>query len=213
MARMEEGVTKAAAKYTEGYEALVHLKGKRYAPEFQKLDKAHLNTRIEIESDEDAARSLRTADGSRPTREETAAKKKKTKTAPISWIWAAGGQADGVELHDCDYACRVGKSTRARKERWNEEVELLREEMKRVMRSLKWEASEWQKRADEVRSDVDGTTAAGIRAYALRNVYLHTEFIVRFREEWDKTMGAAVRHWAAEEEREILEGTFMAEGM
>ncbi|KAF7301992.1 CxC2 domain-containing protein [Mycena indigotica] len=75
MARMEEGVTKAAAKYTEGYEALVHLKGKRYAPEFQKLDKAHLNTRIEIESDEDAARSLRTADGSRPTREETAAKK------------------------------------------------------------------------------------------------------------------------------------------
>ncbi|KAF7315828.1 CxC2 domain-containing protein [Mycena indigotica] len=211
MARMEEGVTKAAAKYTEGYEALVHLKGKRYAPEFQKLDKAHLNTRIEIESDEDAARSLRTADGSRPTREETAAKKKKTKTAPISWIWAAGGQADGVELHD---SMRVEwAKARARKERWNEEVELLREEMKRVMRSLKWEASEWQKRADEVRSDVDGTTAAGIRAYALRNVYLHTEFIVRFREEWDKTMGAAVRHWAAEEEREILEGTFMAEGM
>ncbi|KAF7303726.1 CxC2 domain-containing protein [Mycena indigotica] len=82
MARMEEGVTKAAAKYTEGYEALVHLKGKRYAPEFQKLDKTHLNTRIEIESD--AARSLRTADGSRPMREETAAKKKKTKMAPIS---------------------------------------------------------------------------------------------------------------------------------
>ncbi|KAF7292949.1 CxC2 domain-containing protein [Mycena indigotica] len=138
-------------------------------------------------------------------------KRKKTKTAPISWIWAAGGQADGVELHD---SMRVEwAKARARKERWNEEVELLREEMKRVMRSLKWEASEWQKRADEVRSDVDGTTAAGIRAYALRNVYLHTEFIVRFREEWDKTMGAAVRHWAAEEEGEILEGTFMAEGM
>ncbi|KAF7295224.1 CxC2 domain-containing protein [Mycena indigotica] len=118
MARMEEGVTKAAAKYTEGYEALVHLKGKRYAPEFQKLDKAHLNTH-----------------GSRPTREETAAKKKKTKTAPISWIWAAGGQADGVELHD---SMRVEwAKARARKERWNEEVELLREEMKRVMRSLK----------------------------------------------------------------------------
>lgn len=54
----------------------------------------------------------------------------------------------------------------ARKTRWEEEVLLLREEMRRVLRSLAGEASEWSRRA-ETREDISPEMNSGVRAYAL----------------------------------------------
>ena len=53
----------------------------------------------------------------------------------------------------------------ARKDRWHEEVELLKEEMRRVLRSLKWEELRWRTHADtpkkeeEMYAEWDGRVA------------------------------------------------------
>lgn len=52
-------------------------------------------------------------------------------------------------------ALRVDWSrAKARKTRWDEEVELLREEMRRVLRYLEWEKSRWE----NLRLDAAGRT-------------------------------------------------------
>ncbi|KAF9012930.1 hypothetical protein BDZ89DRAFT_1142716 [Hymenopellis radicata] len=58
----------------------------------------------------------------------------------MSWIWTAEGGPNAEEdeyLHEC---VRIEWSKAlARKTRWTEEVEILKEEMRRVLRSLRWE--------------------------------------------------------------------------
>ena len=57
----------------------------------------------------------------------------------------------------------------ARKDRWSEEVELLKEEMRRVLRSLTWEEREWRTRAarpklaSEAQAIFDGHVAYAMR--------------------------------------------------
>ncbi|KAJ7704636.1 hypothetical protein B0H14DRAFT_2647595 [Mycena olivaceomarginata] len=85
----------------------------------------------------------------------------------MSWIWTAPGAFDNEEgrLHDSIRVewCRA----RARKVRWSEEVMLLREEMRRVLRYLAWQGVWWRAHA-LLRSDVSRSITAGIEAYALK---------------------------------------------
>ncbi|KAJ7713592.1 hypothetical protein B0H14DRAFT_3523331 [Mycena olivaceomarginata] len=65
----------------------------------------------------------------------------------MSWIWTAPGVFDDEEVHLHDSIRVEWCRARARKTRWCEEVMLLREEMRRVLRYLDWEVGWWRERA------------------------------------------------------------------
>ncbi|KAF7319065.1 CxC2 domain-containing protein [Mycena chlorophos] len=203
MSRLGEAITRITAKYRAARASLVKLKGTEFAPEFKELQDSDINCRFESESDAAAVERLRSADGSRATRSEPNARRI---AGAVSWIWRSN---DAQELHD---AVRVEWcKARARKQRWDEEVELVREEMKRVLRSLSWEQKQWQQRADCVREDVDGEVAAGLRAYALRQVAMRKRIAEGFYAEWGKSVAAAVRDAMREDGalyRSLIEGAF-----
>ncbi|KAJ6484325.1 hypothetical protein C8R47DRAFT_1217223 [Mycena vitilis] len=110
----------------------------------------------------------------------------------MSWIWTEGGGPgeDEKELHD---SVRVEWSkTKARKERWEEEVELLREEMKRVLRFLRWRAVWWESQRS-ARRDVAAEVRAGLDAYAARQAAGARQIARRFKTAWDTSAATAVR--------------------
>ncbi|KAF7288787.1 CxC2 domain-containing protein [Mycena indigotica] len=144
-ARMDEGRSVIVAKYRRAQAAMIALKGSAYAPQYRQLLDEDVNSHWNPDDaeEEEASRRLRNADGSRAARTEPNTRRGPKK---ISWIWNVGQGVDQAELHD-SFRVEWCKA-RARKERWDEEVELLREEMKRVLRYLRWEQQEWQRRAE-----------------------------------------------------------------
>jgi len=127
----------------------------------------------------------------------------------ISWIWVSSGLAgDGGDeglndglccnlFSDCSLinisvyliALRVEwTKARARATRWREEVLLLKEEMRRVLRFLEWKAEWW---ADKVGGDSDMPTSgvsAGMRAYALQQADLQTSLKKHFIRLWESPL-------------------------
>jgi hypothetical protein len=111
---------------------------------------------------------------------------------------------------DIRAAVRVEWSkSKARKDRWVEEVRLLWEEMKRVLRMLRTIQAEWTARA-EGRAEIDPELAAGLKAYALRQVYVHRRIAERFHAGWSCSLASAVRQVVERDGlvyRELLDGT------
>jgi hypothetical protein len=96
-------------------------------------------------------------------------------------------------------------------DRWIEEVRLLREEMKRVLRMLRTIQDEWKGRAAE-RGEIDPELAAGLKAYALRQVYVHRWVAEKFHSGWNCSVASAVRDVVARDGwvyQELIEGTGM----
>ncbi|KIK33973.1 hypothetical protein CY34DRAFT_98753 [Suillus luteus UH-Slu-Lm8-n1] len=83
----------------------------------------------------------------------------------VSWIWMMDGvdrsdegDNDGVRIEWC--------KSRARALRWSEEVELLKEEMRRVLQFFAWQAAWWEeqgnRRVGECTAHIEG-----LQAYAV----------------------------------------------
>ncbi|KAJ7022137.1 hypothetical protein C8F04DRAFT_971879, partial [Mycena alexandri] len=182
-----------AAKYNDARRALLVLRGEGYAPHLRKLEKEDLRLEGEGgEHDTEADRSDRAAAkklgsiGGRPLREVG-------KTSVLSWIWTARGALDSEE-EDLHESLRIEWSrAKARKTRWEEEVDLLREEMRRVIRYLAWEVETWEARAAaaEMRADVTQEARSGLRGYALAQAALHRELSEHFRKEWSMNVNEA----------------------
>ncbi len=130
----------------------------------------------------------------------------------LSWIWLVtrryGGQVSsleqsgpltGEELDSCEYMsqhylillifvciglrCEWVKS-KARADRWNEEVQLVKEEMRRVLAFLEWKAFWWAEeggRVLEVRPDI----ADGICAYAAKQASIYHALARSFKMSWE----------------------------
>ncbi|KAJ7017149.1 hypothetical protein C8F04DRAFT_979871, partial [Mycena alexandri] len=176
--RVGDRIARVAEKYRRAREALIELKGPTFAPEFKVLEAKDLTTNLEEESDADARRKLARLGSTKRARNEPTSGKK-----TFSWLWTAGGGPgeDEAQLHE---SVRVEWSkAQARKERWLEEVQLLREEMKRVLRMLRTIQGEWAERAG-ARTDVDPELAAGLKAYARRQVYVHRRIAEAFYAGW-----------------------------
>jgi hypothetical protein len=74
--------------------------------------------------------------------------------------------------------------SRARADRWNEEVLLVKEEMRRVLTFLEWKAVWWTKegvRDLDVRPDI----ADGIRAYAAKQAHINRALARSFKMRWE----------------------------
>lgn len=103
-----------------------------------------------------------------------------------SWIWLV--QGDGNTSEEFSDAMRVewGK-TRARAERWSEEVRLLQEEMRRVLEYCTWKAAWWRSREVE-RADVDSAVVSGLAAYAEKQAVIWERLGQVFAAKWSAVL-------------------------
>ncbi|KAJ7469422.1 hypothetical protein FB451DRAFT_1476206 [Mycena latifolia] len=104
---------------------------------------------------------------------------------PLSWIWLAQRQARKPgDPEQEDEALRIEwAKTNARAMRWSEEVDLLEEEMCRVLQFLTWQADWWEAQVGR-RELPDGPQLEGETAYALRQGRLKRKLGAKFTEMW-----------------------------
>ncbi|KAJ8579221.1 hypothetical protein M405DRAFT_939239 [Rhizopogon salebrosus TDB-379] len=111
-------------------------------------------------------------------------------TDRLSWIWTTRpvalnddpGVQEGLRMEWC--------KARARAMRWSEEVELLEEEMQRVLRFLRWHATWWKEQAHRRACEKSADTE-GLQAYALRQADLRESLRERFMLLWLPYLRAA----------------------
>ncbi|KAJ6463769.1 hypothetical protein C8R47DRAFT_992319 [Mycena vitilis] len=196
IAQVGERAQASADKYNQGREALTRLAGAEHAPQYKVLKAGDMTLDGEEETTETAARKklamAGAGKGARTPRHVQGTSKK-----VLSWIWSAAGALDDneKELHE---SLRVEWSrAKARKRRWEEEVLILREEMRRVLRYLEWQAQWWMARVS-LRDDECPELQAGLRAYAERQAHIHTELRGFFEGEWSQSVGDVAKSMVAE---------------
>ncbi|KAJ7027844.1 hypothetical protein C8F04DRAFT_1266632 [Mycena alexandri] len=192
-------VDTVSAKYRRARAALIALRGRAACEGFRELKASDVQLDEEREIDARARKKL----GEIGTRSRRKGPTLSSKNKVFSWIWTQGGGPgeDEAALHD---SVRVEWSkAKARKERWEEEVDLLREEMKRVLRFLRWRAVWWESQRGS-RTEVSRELASGLQAYAACQAAMHRDITRKFKTAWDTSAATAVRT-AAREDALLLE--------
>ncbi|KAJ7431644.1 hypothetical protein B0H11DRAFT_2261644 [Mycena galericulata] len=188
-----ERVTASAERYRRGRAALLRLQGDAMDPQFRVLKDEDIQLDGDYgESDGAAKKKLAMIGSGRGAR------------APRN----APGTSKREHLHDSVRVewCRA----RARKLRWEEEVLLVREEMRRVIRYLDWQAARWEQRA-ETRADATREVRAGAKAYACKQAWLHRRMAVHFQATWNTPARVIVQRVLAGPLAEDLEGADLDE--
>jgi len=115
-----------------------------------------------------------------------------------SWIWSSNPRApdaanndtgeEGASEEDINEVLRVEWTTSfARLERWNEEVELLQEEMRRVVVFLEWKSQDWLAKVETPRGNTTPDVQRGLNAYAKKQAAVHRHLAVSFAKLWRPT--------------------------
>ncbi|KAJ7032307.1 hypothetical protein C8F04DRAFT_1262054 [Mycena alexandri] len=112
----------------------------------------------------------------------------------MSWIWrtgistlaAAASTSEEAAIKATNESLRVEwAKTRARAHRWREEVDLLEEEMRRILVFLEWRAWWWRGLKDNRPEVVEtATMQEGFNAYAERQAVIQEKMKVRFEGNW-----------------------------
>ncbi|KAJ7585952.1 hypothetical protein C8J56DRAFT_787825 [Mycena floridula] len=183
-----EKVTTHAEKYRAARLAVISLKGGETSAEYPELRKEDLTLDEEVLLDAMATKKLG-AIGTKLARGQGRANGE-GKVKKLSWIWTTGVGSDGEDDERVlDAAVRVEWSkSRARAKRWWEEVRLLQEEMRRVLRYLRWSEKLWRERADSCGEDEEVAIASGMRAYALKQAFYSCDTASRFQALWSETV-------------------------
>ncbi|KAK7017442.1 CxC2 domain-containing protein [Favolaschia claudopus] len=207
--RIENNIQDIAKKYRSSREALIALRGEENCGEWKVLRDDDIRGDQMEEVDMGARRRLgRVGSTTRERYRSKVAGRKEGRgqraKKQMSWIWTSGG-GPGEDEEELREAVRIEWSrAQARRDRWTEEVMLLREEMKRVLRFLHSRAIWWEQRLvveREVREDV----RAGLRAYAARQASMARAIARRFRSMWDTAASEVVR--AALEDEQFVDIT------
>jgi hypothetical protein len=204
-----ERVTASAQKYTQARNALIQLLGADSCPQFKELKAEDLTLDGQVEDNDTAAakklKMIAAGKGKRTPRHVKGSSKR-----VMSWIWTAQGSdsSDEVQLHECEWhvrrmivitdllfsAMRIEWSRAlARKMRWAEEVMLLREEMRRVLRYLTWQARSWEEKKVGREGQVSAEIQSGLIAYASRQAAFHHRLAAFFKTQWSVSIGDAVK--------------------
>ena len=85
--------------------------------------------------------------------------------------------------------CEWAKS-KARADRWDEEVQLVAEEMRRVLTFLEWKAAWWD-RHGEAQLNVSHDIQEGARAYAAKQAHVNRALAASFHMHWRAKQAAA----------------------
>ena len=130
-------------------------------------------------------KELRRGDIRGPSREDG---EKSESRQQLSWIWQTSSfdREAGINDPELREVMRVEwcKAV-AQAKRFEEEVELIVEEMRRTLLFFKWTVSHWEERGEaRVGEPTDGDTAAGIKAYAVRQAALYRRLVDVFIHDW-----------------------------
>ncbi|KAJ7053095.1 hypothetical protein C8F01DRAFT_1090164, partial [Mycena amicta] len=187
----QAATTRSSTLIERAWTALRALKGNEHASHLKELRREHLNVRTQTESDARARIKLGRLGSERRGRNEPSASAIEQGAKGVSWIWTAVSDDDEeVQIHE---AVRVHwVKSLARRDRWIEEVQLLREERKRVLRSLAAVQAEWRLRISS-RTNVKPRLASGLAAYARRQVAVHLDIARSFYASWHTNAKAALK--------------------
>nr|GAT50926.1 predicted protein [Mycena chlorophos] len=112
-------------------------------------------------------------------------------TTGLSWIWIRQNESrEPGDAEETDEALRIEWArTRARSLRWSEELDLLEEEMRRILQFLIWRADWWDERASlrENNTETAGDSTElreGLHAYSARQAALQRELSEAFKRDW-----------------------------
>lgn len=105
-----------------------------------------------------------------------------------SWIWLVRRVSSAPDMGNTEEALddslRVEWSrSHARKDRWEEEVLIIQEEMRRVITYHEWKAEWWRSRAMR-RSGLDAATLQGVAAYAEKQAHLSEQLAQQCAIRW-----------------------------
>lgn len=120
----------------------------------------------------------------------------------VLWIWLVyhANPDTGTVAEDFSDAVRVEWArTKARGERWKEEVALLQEEMRRTLVFLEWKTGWWRTQGGCRSGDTSPELQQGLHAYALKQVLVLDDLRTRFAKKWYKVLmahGISLR-WAS----------------
>jgi len=130
----------------------------------------------------DTLRELKDGDIRGPGKEESGTSASRSAQ---SWIWTTGLQASSPGDSDLDIVLRVEwcKAQELAK-RYEEEVQLVIEEMRRTLVTFKLNAHEWEQRATFSIPAVGDAAAAGITAYAYKQASIQRGLIKVFIKDW-----------------------------
>jgi len=131
-------------------------------------------------------------DPTKPTASQKSTTHKSTASRFVqSWIWTTAPKLTAsVDDPDLNATLRVEWcKAQERAKRYEEEVELVIEEMRRTLVSFELTACEWEKRAvSPLLSSLEATTAIGVAAYAYKQADLHRRLVPLFLSDWYKTL-------------------------
>jgi hypothetical protein len=118
----------------------------------------------------------------------------------ISWIWSGMALVDIGEEGNKEaeeVLCVEWCKARSRVQRWGEEVDLLVEEMRRVVTYFSWKARWWHNQKGR-RSDCSIHVQRGLAAFAFKQAAMFSDMSTRCTARWDKTVREAGRQikWA-----------------
>lgn len=91
----------------------------------------------------------------------------------------------------------------ARKTRWEEEVMLVREEMRRVLRYLAWQGQWWEERKTSRGEELSDGVRAGLAAYAARQSAFCLKLAQFFKGQWSLSIGEAAKLSTKTRERRV----------
>ncbi|KAF9014806.1 hypothetical protein BDZ89DRAFT_918102, partial [Hymenopellis radicata] len=184
---ISDRVDAIAAKYRQSRAALLALVGEAGCGSYYELKPEDVSTKFSLQAIDDAAMEAETEAAVLEGEENTGAEQRGSSRRKLSWIWTVAGGPDGDDeyLHECKWQ-RWCKSY-ARTRRWNEEVRLLLEEMRRVLRTLAWTADWWMARAEE--SSGGTLLDKGRRAYARRQAAWLGQIRTKFAGRWRNVVG------------------------
>ena len=116
-----------------------------------------------------------------------------------SWIWRSTTTAISPDEVNEDMRVEWAQCT-ARADRWEEEVTLLQEEMRRVVHFLKWRSNDWLAKVDSRGDTIAPEVRSGLSAYAKKQGAIFHNLAVRFCQRWHSTLiSLSLPHkWASE---------------
>ncbi|KAK0438387.1 hypothetical protein EV421DRAFT_1738444 [Armillaria borealis] len=156
----------AAQKYRRARSSLLALRGLgSWMNQLKELNAKDMSSMYgSVLDTEEATTEVTNPEDQRQKKKKTM--KHKDRPREVSWIWLAEGSLGELDDDSDVTDVRVHwLRSRARLRRWEEEVELLREEQRRVLATLRYRAKWW----DDRRSGWPGLStevAEGVRAYA-----------------------------------------------
>ncbi|KAK7027564.1 CxC2 domain-containing protein [Favolaschia claudopus] len=169
MVHVSTTIETIAGRYRRARQALVALRGEEGRPEWRALE----DDDIRLDQEREAGRRSQCEGRWLPI---------SSKNRKMSWIWTQGGGPDDDEQELVDAVRVEWCMAKARRDRWVEEVSLLREEM-----PLWWEERRTMTR--EVMPEIK----EGVQAYAARQAVISRQIARQFKREWGTSVSAAVR--------------------